>query len=126
MPVLELIGSQQRLTTAWLLSGVLREYNTRSKTLAYFLEYQSRPQSTEYLNELIAQDAPPQNHATNIDYWYMSQAVKAMREWAADEEGAATLLEFLRTRVMVLKHIDAHDVDPAAHFVSLNSGRIPL
>lgn len=125
-PEWELIDGQQRLTTAWLLSKVLAKYLHKAKHLAFNLTYQTRPGSKEFLERLVSSESelPDQNH--NVDYWYMAQAARIMESWADKEEDVASLRGYLHTKVKVLWHEDGPDVDPAKHFVSLNSGRISL
>lgn len=128
VPIFELIDGQQRLTTAWLLYGILRKYSPDTKPLGFTLTYESRKGSGAFLNKLVQENSAEAKLEAdkNVDYWHMYNAVNIIVEWAKQQDRRATLLEYFLYNVKILWHEDEEEIDPATHFVSLNSGRIPL
>lgn len=125
-PVWELIDGQQRLTTAWLLGQLLHKRYPEDQSLDFSLDYKSRPDSAIFLRTLAETGVAPEDTDSNVDFWHMAQAMDVMRDWAVRERKLATFYEFFRENVQLLWHEDGPEADAASHFVSLNSGRIPL
>ncbi len=119
----ELIDGQQRLTTLWLLLRFMNKGEPR-----YALEYETRPGSQAYLNQLNAAQAQE-----NIDYFHMHQAHATMAGWFANKMGTQyqqflvdEMFRFLSTSVCVIWYEVPAEEDPIPLFTRLNQGRIPL
>lgn len=119
----ELIDGQQRLTTLWLLLRFMQKGEPR-----YRLEYQTRPGSQAYLQQIDAQQA-----MLNIDYFHIHQAHITIAAWFVNKMGAEyqqflidEMFRFLSTSVRVIWYEIPEDEEPIPLFTRLNQGRIPL
>ncbi len=78
----ELIDGQQRLTTLYLLD---RYFATLDSTASPFsLSYQTRPGSAKFLAGVTTNNGSIDD--TNIDYWHISTACQAIRDWFEDKK----------------------------------------
>lgn len=119
----ELIDGQQRLTTLWLLLRFMQKGEQR-----YRLEYQTRPGSQAYLQQIDAQQA-----MLNIDYFHIHQAHTTIAAWFVNKMGAEyqqflidEMFRFLSTSVRVIWYEIPEDEEAIPLFTRLNQGRIPL
>lgn len=119
----ELIDGQQRLTTLWLLLHFMQKGEQR-----YRLEYQTRPGSQVYLQQIDDQKA-----MLNIDYFHIHQAHTTIADWFVNKIGVEyrqflidEMFRFLSTSVRVIWYEIPKDENPIPLFTRLNQGRIPL
>ena len=119
----ELIDGQQRLTTLWLLLRVMKKGEPR-----YRLEYQTRPGSQAYLQQIDASQA-----TLNIDYFHIHQAHTTISAWFVNKMGEEyqqflidEMFRFLSTSVRVIWYEVPATEEPIPLFTRLNQGRIPL
>lgn len=119
----ELIDGQQRLTTLWILLRFMKKGDVR-----YSLEYETRPGSKAYLNQLDAGQA-----SKNIDYFHMWQAHATVAGWFGNKMGVQyqqflidEMFRFLSTSVRVIWYQAPADTPSIPLFTRLNQGRIPL
>ncbi len=120
----ELIDGQQRLTTLFLILRYIQQHLPTAQ-IAYSLEYETRGQSAEYL-----QDPVTEKSLSNIDYFHIFGAAECIREWF-EKKGNPTLaaVEFyqaLSRDVHVIWYEAPPEVDSRSLFTRLNVGRIPL
>ena len=118
----ELIDGQQRLTTLWLLLRFMQK-----GAPLYSLEYQTRPGSQAYLQQIDDQQA-----MLNIDYFHIHQAHTTIAAWF-NKKGAEChqflideMFRFLSTSVRVIWYEVPENEEPIPLFTRLNQGRIPL
>lgn len=102
----EVIDGQQRLTTIFIiLSYLTKEFLQLEDLLRIFggniysIYYQTRPNSTIFLNDLI-------DDRTNIDFHYISEAYRTVKEWFTVEMKMdyAVHLLFLMTLLSRIDH----------------------
>ncbi|WP_437554783.1 DUF262 domain-containing protein [Sorangium sp. So ce367] len=122
----ELIDGQQRLTTLYLLYLFMQKEGFKKFPPPFSLEYETRPQSGEFLRDL-----DPARAEENIDFFHLSGAFKCIQRWfevrGGDAEFFATdIYLHLRKRVKVIWYEAAPEVDSTELFTRLNVGRIPL
>ena len=125
----ELIDGQQRLTTLWLIFNYMQKAGYRRSGAAYSLEYETRPGSHAYLQNL---DADQAKH--NIDYFHLYQAHNAIGQWVdrqgttdqAKESRVNQLYAYLSNSVRVIWYEVPENEDPIPLFTRLNQGRILL
>lgn len=119
----ELVDGQQRLTTILL---ILRYFNSRFavdfRKQLYTLEYETRPQSHEYLLSL-----DERQKEQNIDFYFIYQAFVTIREWFKDKIHRINDIEsvFLN-KVKVIWYQLPHSENAIDVFTRLNMGKIPL
>ena len=70
------IDGQQRLTSLFVILKVLSQISTKKFPKDFSLEYQSRPKSKDFLDNLSADSEPD-----NIDAAYIKQAFDYTKEW---------------------------------------------
>ena len=123
----ELIDGQQRLTSISLVLGVLAPLLEIMGKRSYSIEYETRPQSAEFLKQ---PDPDRQQH--NVDFFHMYKAHQAIDRWFADMDGTnrfdflSCLLAPEERNVRVIWY----ELPPAENavqvFVRLNVGKIAL
>ena len=122
----ELVDGQQRLTTLFLIFQYMKSEGLQSLGAAYSLRYETRVDSTAYLEQL-----DPDLSEKNIDLFHIYQAYRCIREWF-DAQGvrrqyvANKFYGALFEQVRVIWYEAADDVDATTLFTRLNVGRIPL
>lgn len=122
----ELVDGQQRLTTLYLILGYIRGLFSLAR-VNYSLEYETRPGSARYLDDLDAA-----LHQQNIDYFHMFEARRTIAEWVENKgDTLLTAMNLYRAlsepgRVTLIWYEAPDDVDGASLFTRLNVGRIPL
>lgn len=122
----ELIDGQQRLTTLYLILRYIQQEILPSATPKFWLEYETRAESSTYLEKLDAESSQ-----SNIDYFHMFEAHRTIVTWfqnRADDRIQAGLDFFtaLSKRVKVIWYEASSDIDAPGLFTRLNVGRIPL
>lgn len=121
----ELIDGQQRLTTLLLIVRHFKRYVPFADVDKYSIEYVTRPRSASYLREPSKADA-----GSNIDFFHMYEAWKAIGDWLDAQEDASTaafkIYTALQERVKVIWYEAPESADSTELFTRLNVGRIPL
>lgn len=124
-----IVDGQQRLTTMYLLHRALTLRLGLDDLPAYTLCYAARPATTQYLaQELYRTGSEPDA----IDQWHIYAAwrVIAAHVQNTDEDVVRAVRDAFLDRVCVLWFDAAAAADgpydPVAHFMRLNTGRIPL
>jgi len=123
----ELIDGQQRLTTILLVLNALAPLVELLGKSPYGLEYDTRPNSAEFLSN------PDETCAlSNIDFFHLFEAHEAILEWFAERDGTAKL-QFLNClldpeerNVRVIWYQLPDRANPIDVFVRLNVGKIRL
>lgn len=122
----ELIDGQQRLTTTWLLSNIIGARYGDEFRAKFSISYASRKGSANFLQKAVLPNVALPQAGTNIDFWYIAQAVETIRDWSSGKM-LANLGQYLLENVNILWHAHSDiEEDPETHFINLNSGRIPL
>lgn len=121
----ELIDGQQRLTTLFILLQYIRkEYKPRIR-INFSLEYTTREQSAQYL-ENIEEDLAD----TNIDFFHIYRAYQAIDAWFQrqknDVVAADHVYGYLIEHVKIIWYEVGKSEDPISLFTRLNIGKIPL
>lgn len=130
-----LIDGQQRMTSIFL---VIKYFNCIGgyKVNLPQIEYETRPNSSKYLNELTIDtddvNADPKSHMLandNIDFKYMSRAFAAINKWFIEKGRTFNPDDFKgiflhHTRVIWYELPDGEDETES--FTRLNLGKIPL
>jgi hypothetical protein len=121
----ELIDGQQRLTTLALIVRYFKRYVPMADLDKYTIEYETRPQSAQFLKDPTAAEAD-----TNIDFFHMYAAWEAIGTWLDEREDASTaafeIYTALQRRVKVIWYEAPETADSTELFTRLNVGRIPL
>lgn len=119
----ELIDGQQRLTTLWILLRFMQKGAIR-----YSLEYETRPESLAYLQNIDAGRS-----TDNIDFFHIYQAHTTIAAWFVNKMGAPyqqflidEMFRFLSTSVRIIWYEVPENEKPIPLFTRLNQGRIPL
>ena len=125
----EVIDGQQRLTTIYLILKNIESQIERDIKNFERIFYETRSQSETFLKE----DIENSEVANNIDYHYIKEADKAIKEWfknkANTTDYAAPKAQFASTFLTDTKVIwyDVKDgSDSIDIFTRLNIGKIPL
>lgn len=133
----ELIDGQQRFTTLYLIFKFMKDKGWRINAAPYTIHYDTRPNSSNYLQTL-----DPNFAETNIDFFHMRQAYEQIEEWFttgldsfAQEDKANDFFGHLTKKVKVIWYqVDQTPqltqqeatAESIALFTRLNVGRIPL
>lgn len=119
----ELVDGQQRLTTILLILGY---FNSRFaedfRKQLYTLEYETRPESREYLVSL-----DENKRDQNIDFHFIFEAYSNIRAWFKDKVHRINDIEsvFLnKVKIIWYQLAEAENVTDV--FTRLNMGKIPL
>ena len=136
-PEWELIDGQQRLTTLYLIFQFMKDKKWRVNAAPYSIRYETRPNSTSYLQSLN-----PALAMSNIDFYHLRQAYEQIEEWFtkdldsfAQEDKANDFFGHLTKKVKIIwyqvasaPHLSQQEItsDSIALFTRLNVGRIPL
>ena len=121
----ELIDGQQRLTTLFILLQYIRkEYKPRIR-INFSLEYTTREQSAQYL-ENIEEDLAD----TNIDFFHIYRAYQTIDAWFQrqknDVVAADHVYGYLIEHVKIIWYEVGKSENPISLFTRLNVGKIPL
>ena len=123
----ELVDGQQRLTTLFLLYRYMKEAGLKNVGPRYSLEYETRPQSKEYLSALDEKD-----RGKNIDFFHLYDAYECIAGWFEKHDDhhrqvlADDLFGYLFKSVRVIWYEAPPEADAIEVFRRLNIGRIPL
>lgn len=113
----EVVDGQQRLTTIRLILEIF------SKPHFYDIEYETRSDSANFLNNIKNKDyvSVAQN---NIDYYHIKQAFDIIGTWLEGKDDA----RFLNVLLNQVKFIwyETHEDNPKEVFTRLNIGKISL
>lgn len=119
----EVVDGQQRLTTLLL---ILRHFNERlavryQQTL-YRLEYETRPDLHDFL-----EDPSPERAASNIDFFHIDQAINTISEWFERREAEVEAIkDSVLNRTKIIWFELSPEENAVAAFTRLNVGKIPL
>lgn len=120
----ELVDGQQRLTTLYLVMQYLRQH-LPSAQAKYTLQYETRPDSQQYLIDL-----DESRSQQNLDYFHIFGAYQCIREWFEGQpnplQAAIDYYTSLSRRVRVIWYEAPSHLDQRELFRRLNVGRIPL
>jgi hypothetical protein len=119
----ELVDGQQRLTTILLILGYFnKRFTADFRKHLYTLEYETRPQSREYLQSL-----DESKKEQNIDFHFIYQAFTTVQEWFNNKINRINDIEsvFLNKVKVIWYHVPINE-DVINVFTRLNMGKIPL
>lgn len=123
----EVIDGQQRLTTIHIFLKVAVE-EIRSAKTPYTLEYETRPGSAQFLQNLGEESEVQKND--NIDYYYMVNAWKAMKEWLGEQKDYSLAILQIYQKLSNDTQIIWYQIndlsEPVDIFTKINVGKIPL
>ena len=120
----ELIDGQQRLTTLYLLLNYLeKSFSEESKTSRkYEITYETRKGTHSYLTDL-----DPNKKEDNIDFFFIYNAYRTIKEWFKDDRSTINKFYFYLTEyVKIIWYEPEDNVSGVDLFTRLNIGRIPL
>ncbi len=120
----ELIDGQQRLTTLYLLLNYLeKSFSGESKTSRkYEITYETRKETHSYLTDL-----DPNKKEDNIDFFFIYNAYRTIKEWFKDDRSTINKFYFYLTEyVKIIWYEPEDNVSGVDLFTRLNIGRIPL
>ena len=120
----ELIDGQQRLTTLYLLLNYLeKSFSGESKTSRkYEITYETRKETHSYLTDL-----DPNKKGDNIDFFFIYNAYRTIKEWFKDDRSTINKFYFYLTEyVKIIWYEPEDNVSGVELFTRLNIGRIPL
>lgn len=119
----ELVDGQQRLTTILLILGYLNSrFSEDFRKQLYTLEYETRPESREYLVSL-----DENKRDQNIDFHFIFEAYSNIRAWFKNKAHRINDIEsvFLN-KVKIIWYQLAESENVIDVFTRLNMGKIPL
>ncbi|MBO3272004.1 GmrSD restriction endonuclease domain-containing protein [Hymenobacter defluvii] len=122
----EVIDGQQRLTSIYILYEFIQQNYLRGGKPLFTLEYATRPQSQEFLENISAEQAD-----NNIDFHFMYQAQASMKDWFEAQQipslAANNIFSVLLERTQVIWYeLDPTQGGEHEAFIRINSGKIPL
>ena len=122
----ELVDGQQRLTTLFLIYQYMYK-ELGGDAPAFSLEYATRDKSETFLNDIDLSRCEE-----NIDFWFMGNTYKTIKEWFSCAEKpkkrAFEFASYLEDNVSVIWY-EVHGIDDdeaISLFARLNIGKIPL
>jgi Protein of unknown function DUF262/Protein of unknown function (DUF1524) len=120
----ELVDGQQRLTTLFLITKFISTKLPDAR-VDYWLTYETRKKSREYLETL-----DPARRNENIDFHHIAQAYDAIVEWFGEQANASQAAIDIHTAlsewVYVIWYQAPDGTNPNELFTRLNRDRIPL
>ena len=136
----ELIDGQQRLTTLFLIYSHMHARNPDIDIPDFRIRYVTRPKSGEFLSSLSSCVTPdgfvrPDNSDSNIDFFFMCEAMEAIDYWFQQTEGryqvrASTARQKIAAKfdtcVQLIWYTVPSSEDGNKMFTRLNIGKIPL
>lgn len=127
----EIVDGQQRLTTLFIFIK-LAQTELHQITPTFGIEYETRKGSSDFLNDLSSDTC---NDESNIDYYFMGEAYKAMDKWLCNKKAESgvnknaiivNLYSKIMESVFFIRYELPHDTDPVDIFSKVNIGKIPL
>ncbi|MFD2938472.1 DUF262 domain-containing protein [Flavobacterium sp.] len=133
--IYNVLDGQQRLTTIYLILAFLEEarhdYGYMQKI--FKLRYETRPGCEEYLHQNKFSLGIDES---NIDYFHITNAYQAIREWFADPLHGGAKVKLVpilmdensksNRNIRIIWYQTAPTVKPIDIFIRLNIGKIPL
>jgi hypothetical protein len=130
----ELVDGQQRLTTLWMIKHYLAEKRNRpAMANPYTLVYETRQESTQFLNKLACNSNS--NNPQTIDEDYFVKVYTCIDTWFSEllhdnyDPDAEYIVwsKYLNEQVKIIWY-EIHNEDESGEtiFMNLNRGRIPL
>ncbi|HML65275.1 MAG TPA: DUF262 domain-containing protein [Dysgonomonas sp.] len=124
--VYELIDGQQRLTTLFIILNFMKNERYKPRiNVKFSLNYQTRPNSKAYLENIEENSAEK-----NIDFYHIHGAYKAIKGWFLrqknDSEAVDDIYQYLCKFVKVIWYETNEDENSTDLFTRLNIGKIPL
>ncbi len=118
----EVIDGQQRLTTIYIILKVLEDFDGE-----YCISYETRSDSSQFLNKVKADDLKTGGSDENIDYFHITQTKQVIEKWFENNEpvNKELFIEKLLNSVKVIWYETTED-NPIKVFTRLNVGKIPL
>ncbi|WP_100064983.1 DUF262 domain-containing protein [Miniphocaeibacter massiliensis] len=125
----EVVDGQQRLTTIFIFMKIA-EQEIRSAKPPYSVEFETRKNSSDFLNNLSDDVILANKKHEFIDYYYISNAYEYINEWLDKQEDKSVAIQELNTKIrkyvfFIWYEIPDND-DPVAIFTKVNLGKIPL
>lgn len=116
----EVIDGQQRLTTIYLILGALGIINY------YNLEYATRSDSAQFLNDVVNKSDVNDQREKNEDYYHIFEAFEVINKWF--DTNKIDVEKFKQTLLKDVKFIWylSSDPNPINVFRRLNDGKIGL
>ena len=131
----ELIDGQQRLTTLYLIQKFIQKYQPELP-INYFLSYETRTNSKEFLENLDFTTFP--DNPKNIDEYFIYEAAKIIKKWfekynnkeETKYNSANHATNKIQAKLDEKVHVIWYEVDSSENstqlFTRLNIGKIPL
>lgn len=124
--VYELIDGQQRLTTLFLiLNFMIREGYKPRVNVNFSLDYETRPNSKEYLKNIDENKAE-----CNIDFFHINEAYKAIKKWFQKQKNDSEAVDDIYVSLCKYVKVIWYETDEGENstdlFTRLNIGKIPL
>ena len=121
----EVIDGQQRLTTIYLILYYLnQDFVEKKRDKLFKLDYQTRSDSKEFLNQLEKDT----DRKSNVDFFYISNAYKAINDWFEEKGNNFDTGEFrskFKFNSKVIWYL-SNEADSISIFTRINIGKIPL
>jgi hypothetical protein len=121
----EVIDGQQRLTTIYLILYYLnQDFVEKKRDKLFQLDYQTRSDSKKFLNQL-EEDT---DRKSNVDFFYISNAYKAINDWFEEKGNKFDTGEFrskFKFNSKVIWYL-SNEADSISIFTRINIGKIPL
>ena len=121
----EVIDGQQRLTTIYLILYYLnQDFVEKKRDKLFQLDYQTRSDSKKFLNQL-EEDI---DSKSNVDFFYISNAYKAINDWFEEKGNKFDTGEFrskFKFNSKVIWYL-SNEADSISIFTRINIGKIPL
>lgn len=118
----EVIDGQQRLTTLYIILKAL------DIDKPYFLRYQTREKSKEFLETLGLEDSKLDKYS-NIDFYHIEQAYTTIQDWLSEKNKEEKFNEKFKEKILRnVKFIwyESREKNPIEVFTRLNIGKIGL
>lgn len=129
------LDGQQRLTTLYLILTILEEMRTDAmyNEKLFTLDYETRKDCNIFLKE---KHFTAGENATNIDYYHITKAYAAIKDWFANPKHAGAKMKLVpilmdkndkgNRNVRFIWYEAEHNINPIDVFIRLNVGKIPL
>ena len=123
-PQWELIDGQQRLTTIFIILSFFNgRYTEENRNKIFSLQYQTREDSKEYLNNIRESEKDK-----NIDYHFIYEAFETVKEWFKSRTSLINDFEsiLLNKTKVIWYEVNDPTTNPIDIFTRINIGKIPL